>query len=152
MMRLSFVVAGAILLAQSYIPRERMVDMQHMRLQVRFAPEKGVVYGLVTHIFEPLRPGIDSLVLDAVQIEVEEARFRDQPIRFRNTGEQLILYFPSPLQVGKRDSLAIRYMATPRKGIYFIGWKDKTGRARKQIWTQGQGIDHRHWIPAYDDP
>lgn len=142
----------ALVWAQQITPRERLVDMEHTRLQVRFAPERGTVYGLVTHVFTPLRPGIDSLVLDAVKIDVEDVRHRDQSVRFINTGERLIVRFPTPLPEGVRDSITIRYMATPRKGIYFIGWRDKTNRARKQIWTQGQGIDHRHWIPAYDDP
>lgn len=146
------VALTGLIWAQQFVPRERLVDMQHMRLQVRFAPEKGIVYGLVTHVFEPLRPGIDSLVLDAVRIEVEEVRLHDQPVPFRSTGEQLIVRFPKALPTGQRDSITIRYLATPRKGIYFIGWKDKTGRARKQIWTQGQATDHRHWIPCYDDP
>lgn len=150
MFRLS--VSIALLWAQQITPRERLVDMEHLRLQVRFAPERGVVYGTVTHVFTPLRPGIDSLVLDAVKIEVEEVRHGGVVLPFRNTGEQLIIRFGHPLNEGKRDSITIRYMATPRKGIYFIGWQDKSGRARKQIWTQGQGIDHRHWIPAYDDP
>ena len=26
----------------------------------------------------------------------------------------------------------------------------KNPDSRKQIWTQGQGIDHRHWIPHVD--
>ncbi|MCS6790322.1 MAG: M1 family metallopeptidase [Bacteroidia bacterium] len=137
---------------QGYTPRERLVDMEHLRLQVRFAPEKGIVYGLVQHIFQVLRPGLDSLVLDAVKIEVEEVRYHDQPIPFRNAGEQLILRFPSKLSAGMRDSVSIRYMATPRKGLYFIGWRDKSGKARRQIWSQGQPTDHRHWIPCYDHP
>lgn len=142
----------ALAWGQGYTPRERVVDMEHTRLSVRFAPEKGTVYGLVTHVFRPLRPGVDSIVLDAVDIAVEEVRLHDQPVSFRTTGKELIVRFPSTLPEGRRDSLTIRYMATPRKGIYFIGWKDKTGRARKQIWTQGQATDHRHWIPCYDDP
>ncbi|GIV22809.1 MAG: M1 family metallopeptidase [Bacteroidia bacterium] len=151
-MRLLLVALLGVVSAQGFTPRERLVDMQHLRLQVRFAPERGTVYGLVTHVFEPLRPGIDSLVLDAVQIQVEEVRHRDTPVPFRAEGDKLIVRFPSPLRMGQRDSITIRYIATPRKGIYFIGWKDKTGRARKQIWTQGQATDHRHWIPCYDDP
>lgn len=146
------IISFALLWAQQITPRERLVDMQHMRLQVRFAPERGIVYGLVTHIFTPLRPGIDSLVLDAVRIDVEDVRHRDQSVRFTNTGEKLIIRLAAPLKEGTLDSVTIRYMATPRKGIYFIGWRDKTNRARKQIWTQGQATDHRHWIPAYDDP
>ncbi len=51
------------------------------------------------------------------------------------------------------DSAWIRidYSCKPLKGIYFIGWQDTTYRSRRQIWTQGQGIDHRHWIPHHDD-
>ncbi|GIV26047.1 MAG: hypothetical protein KatS3mg026_1739 [Bacteroidia bacterium] len=147
-------VGGLVLLvwAQGYVPRERLVDMERLRLEVRFAPEKGIVYGLVTEVFRPLRPGVDSLVLDAVDLTIEEVRFHGQPVPFRATGKELIIRFPASLPLDRSDSVTIRYMATPRKGLYFIGWKDPTGRARKQIWTQGQATDHRYWIPCYDDP
>jgi aminopeptidase N len=48
------------------------------------------------------------------------------------------------------QTIHISYEATPTKGLYFVGWDDPTQRAPKQIWTQGQGIDHRHWIPHVD--
>ncbi len=143
---------GLLVWAQGYVPRERLVDMERLRLEVRFAPEKGIVYGLATHVFRPLRPGVDSLVLDAVDLTIEEVRFHGQPVPFQNTGKELIVRFPAALPLERSDSISVRYMATPRKGLYFIGWKDPTGRARKQIWTQGQSTDHRYWIPCYDDP
>ncbi|MCS7161854.1 MAG: M1 family metallopeptidase [Bacteroidia bacterium] len=145
-------LGSLFLSAQSFIPRERQVDMQHLRLVVRFAPERGVVYGLATFVFQPLRPNLETLALDAVKLQIEEVRYRDQSIPFDYTGEKLILKFPRPLEESKLDSVSIRYMAKPRKGLYFIGWNDPTGRARRQIWTQGQAYDHRYWIPCYDDP
>ena len=53
-------------------------------------------------------------------------------------------------------SLVFEYEATPKKGIYFIGWNtydatDNRNKTRHQIWTQGQGIDNRYWIPMYDN-
>ncbi|RMF45980.1 MAG: hypothetical protein D6750_11000, partial [Bacteroidetes bacterium] len=132
---------GLLVWAQGYVPRERLVDMERLRLEVRFAPEKGIVYGLATHVFRPLRPGVDSLVLDAVDLTIEEVRFHGQPVPFQNTGKELIVRFPAALPLERSDSISVRYMATPRKGLYFIGWKDPTGRARKQIWTQGQSTD-----------
>ena len=50
-----------------------------------------------------------------------------------------------------RDSISFTYECNPRRGIYFIGWNDPKNLSRKQIWTQGQGIDNRHWIPSYDE-
>ena len=52
--------------------------------------------------------------------------------------------------------MEFKYEATPSKGIYFIGWNspkvtDPKNQTRQQIWTQGQGIDNRHWIPMYDN-
>ncbi|HCN06166.1 MAG TPA: aminopeptidase, partial [Bacteroidetes bacterium] len=49
------------------------------------------------------------------------------------------------------DSVVVTYEAAPRKGLHFVGWNDASGRMRRQIWTQGQAIDHRHWIPMYDE-
>ena len=54
------------------------------------------------------------------------------------------------------------YIAQPQKGIYFSGFTAANGQSlsqqrdekemiREQIWTQGQGIDNRHWIPMIDD-
>ena len=54
------------------------------------------------------------------------------------------------------------YIAQPQKGIYFSGFtaangqplsqqRDEKEMIREQIWTQGQGIDNRHWIPMIDD-
>jgi aminopeptidase N len=142
----------ALLAAQTFTPRQREVDMEHLALRVRFDAPKGLVYGLVTHRFRGIRPGVDSLVLDAINLQIESITYHEKPLSYQYDGQKLILRFPSPIPVGALDSVTIRYTAQPRKGIYFIGWKDRTGRARRHIWTQGQGIDHRHWIPAYDDP
>ncbi len=141
-----------LLAAQAFTPRQREVDMEHLTLRVRFDALKGQVYGLVTHRFRGLRPGVDSLVLDAVNLQIESVTYHEKPLPNQYDGQKLILRFPAPLAVGTLDSVTIRYTAQPRRGIYFIGWKDKTGRARRQIWTQGQATDHRYWIPAYDDP
>jgi aminopeptidase N len=142
----------ALLVAQTFTPRQREVDMEHLALRVRFDAPKGLVYGLVTHRFRGIRPGVDSLVLDAINLQIESITYHEKPLSYQYDGQKLVLRFPSPIPVGALDSVTIRYTAQPRKGIYFIGWKDRTGRARRQIWTQGQGTDHRYWIPAYDDP
>ncbi|MGQ9862935.1 MAG: M1 family aminopeptidase [Bacteroidia bacterium] len=138
-------------LSLSSTPRSHPVDMLHMRLEVRFAPKEKRIEGKVTHTFRVLRD-IDSLVLDGIDLQIEDVSALGQKLRFRNTGREIILYFPTRLRSQRVDSVTLRYtVLKPQKGIYFIGWDDPTHRNRKQIWTQGQATDHRYWIPAYDD-
>ena len=132
-------------------PPERQVDMQHMRLEVSFVPKSGLVRGTVTHHFVPLRERIDSLFLNGPGIRVLSAELNGGPVPFRATTAGLTFRFSPPLRWDERDSLKIAYEATPRRGIYFVGWNDPTDRSRKQIWTQGQGIDNRHWFPCHDE-
>lgn len=133
-------------------PRERNVDFERMRLEVEFEPEKSFVKGKITHFFSPLGQKVDSFFLDGPGIVVKEAKLNGQIIKFR-TNENGITFFPNKTLVwGEKDSLNIIYEANPRRGIYFIGWNDPNNLSRKQIWTQGQGVDNRHWFPCYDTP
>jgi aminopeptidase N len=131
--------------------RERVVDFHHLRLKVNFDVKEGKVNGDVTHIFTPLRKNVDSLFLDAPGIKILKASHRNKPLKFKTNSEGVTFYFEKSLSWNTKDSLQINYEAYPRKGIYFIGWNDPKGLCRKQIWTQGQGIDNRHWIPCHDD-
>lgn len=137
--------------------REHQVDVSKMVVDVRFKPEQGLVIGNVTHDFTPLRKAVDSLELDAPGIKVISVTLNENSqVRFRSTATHLICYFSKALTWDKNYQLKIQYEATPRKGLYFIGWNsgnitDPVNQTRKQIWTQGQGIDNRHWIPMYDD-
>lgn len=86
--------------------------------------------------------------LNAIGIQVKELLLNGQELPYRQNDTAI---FISAQPLSGEVELKIRYSAQPRKGLYFIGWQDSTGRARRQIWTQGQGIDHRHWIPHIDD-
>ncbi len=151
--------------------RDHTIDLIKMTLDVSFVPEKGLVKGKVTHVFKVLRDSIDTLFFDAPSIKILNASFNGKPVPFDIDDKGVIVRFETSLKrklinlkSGQKyvsnDSITFIYEATPRKGIYFIGWNaaqnmfarsNNFGQARKQIWTQGQGIDNRHWIPMYDD-
>lgn len=138
-------------------PREHPIDISRMTLKVEFDAPKGIVKGAVTHLFTPLRRNVDSIVFDALKITIKSATLNGKSLRFRSTDSTVIVY-PSPaLSWGSTDSIIFNYEATPRKGLYFIGWNTEVkntavmGATHKQIWTQGQAIDNRAWIPMYDD-
>jgi aminopeptidase N len=85
------------------------------------------------------------------------ASLDNQPLTFYTNKDGVIVKFSQPLNWDEQHSITFTYTALPKRGIYFIGWNqpENTGTPdinyiRRQIWTQGQGIDNRHWIPMYD--
>ncbi len=131
-------------------PKDHNLDFERMRLWVEFVPEEGLVKGKITHFFSAIREKVDSFFLNGPGIIVKEAKLNGKEIKYV-TNKDGISFFPSkPLSWGTKDSLSITYESYPRRGIYFIGWNDKNNLSRKQIWTQGQGIDNRQWFPCYD--
>lgn len=136
---------------EGLVPVEHSVDMTKLKLHLSFEMEKGKVIGEVEEQFTVLQKEIDSLVLNAVRLNVEEVQLNGSNIRFTNTNKTLVLHFEPSLKWNTEHTIQIKYHAFPRKGLYFIGWKDSTNRSRKQIWTQGQGINNRHWIPMFDE-
>ncbi|MEN9281638.1 MAG: hypothetical protein RL594_573 [Bacteroidota bacterium] len=146
-----FIHTNTVVDAPGSEPREHPLDVERMTLRVQFDPPKGLVMGSVTHVFRVLQPTVDSVEFDAIKIRIATAKLGTKPVRYRSTDTSVIVYFAPALRWDVRDSISFTYEATPRKGIYFIGWNDPSNRMRKQIWTQGQGIDNRHWIPMYDE-
>lgn len=143
-------VEKSFLVDPASTPREHNVDMQHMRLQVSFDAQAGKVLGTVTHTFIPLQKKVDTLFLDGPGITIKTVSLNTKEAKFKTTKEGVIIYCPTSLAWGSKDSVTITYEANPRKGIYFIGWNDPKNLSHKQIWTQGQAEDNRYWIPCFD--
>lgn len=138
--------------------REHNVDFLKMVLDVKFKEKEGLVMGKVNYEFKPIQYVCDSLFLDAPGIRFKKIMLDGATIKYDTNSAGLTIRFNQSLNWNKNYKLQIEYEASPRKGIYFVGWDVDTKNAtnnrfftRQQIWTQGQGIDNRHWIPCYDD-
>lgn len=138
--------------------REHNVDFTKMLLDVKFNTAEGKVFGNVKYDFRPIQYITDTLFLNAPGINIKKVLLDGKEAQFTTNEAGLVIQFLPALDWNKQYKLDITYETTPRKGIYFVGWnvtdKNTTNDfyfTRKQIWTQGQGIDNRHWIPCYDD-
>ncbi len=138
--------------------REHNVDFIKMKLDVRFNVSEGKVFGNVKYDFRPIQYVVDTLFLNAPEIDIKRVLVDGMETPFSTDSNGVTIRFREAMDWNRDYKLEISYEATPRKGIYFIGWnvndQNKSGDkyfTRKQIWTQGQGIDNRHWIPCYDD-
>lgn len=131
------------------VPRDHPVDMERMKLELTFDPTQGLVRGKATHVFRSLWDEVGGMYFDGVNLRILEVTLNEKPVPYVASDRGLTVLPQTPLQAGSRDSIGIRYEARPRSGLHFVGWNSK-GPIRKQIWTQGQDIEHRHWIPMYD--
>lgn len=131
--------------------RDHPLDFLHLKADLTFDAPNGIVRGTVTERFRPLRNKVDSFYLDGPSIRISEATMWGKPVRYKQDSAGFWFYPSKTLTWDKTDSIIIKYEATPRRGLYFVGWNDPKNLSRKQIWSQGQGIDNRHWIPMYDE-
>lgn len=132
--------------------REHLVDFQDINLNLDFDTVQSKVLGDVTHTFKVLRAQMDSLILDAVDIKINSVIFKNKSINtYQIKNNLLYIYFPEKLSKNEIASIRINYECIPKRGLYFIGWNDSLHYSQRQIWSQGQGIDNRHWIPMFDD-
>ncbi len=137
--------------------REHPLDITRMKVEVSFDTQKSLVKGKVTHSFMVLQKQVDSVFFDGPGINIKSALLGNQNLPFYTTDKGVWVKPTKALQWDQTNTITFEYEATPRKGLYFIGWNVPENPAknpfavRKQIWTQGQGVDNRYWIPMYDD-
>ncbi len=136
--------------------KNRNIDVSKMCVDVSFNPIEKTVFGKVTHTFTSLQSKIDTIFLNAPGIRIHSVRMDKKELLFKSNNDGVIIYPELKNAFQNEYQIEINYTAHPKKGIYFIGWELDSiempeHMTRKQIWTQGQGIDNRHWIPMVDD-
>lgn len=137
--------------------REHNIDFEKLDLFVQFKPQQKQVIGKAEYIFHAMEPQVDSVFLDGPGIIIDNIQLDKSNTRFKTDSAGTTVFFNPPLLRNQQHTLSIEYSCYPKKGIYFVGWNESNTDnpndptiIRKQIWTQGQGVDNRFWIPSYD--
>lgn len=141
---------NCLIIDSSGFVREHTVDFEKLVLDIKFDTKESTVIGFANYKFKPLRSEVNELYLDAPNVKIVSITLGGQQVEYETVEGGINLLFSNTLTWDRTYHLLIKYTAQPQKGLYFVGWNDKTKRSREQIWTQGQGIDNRHWIPSYD--
>jgi len=101
----------------------------------------------------PVRDGIETLVLDAVNLQIETVMVGNLAQTFDHDGERLYVSLSHPTTVGKEIEVAIAYRSdTPQRGLYFVAPTEHQPDKPIQVWTQGEDEDSRYWFPCFDYP
>lgn len=133
--------------------RSRTYHVVHYKLVVSFDEREKKVEGTTSITFTPLTERLDSLLLDAEQMEITSVSLSNgRPLRFSNRSPQLAVFFDPPPGLDDTSTISVKYSCTPKSGLYFIQ-PDSTDPDRHcQIWSQGEDTDNHFWFPCYDYP
>jgi aminopeptidase N len=94
-------------------------------------------------------PSAEELALDAIGFDIKDVRVDGKSATWRYDGRTLSV----PIEAGReRARILIRYRATPRRGLYFIEPDEHYPNKPRQVWSQCQEEDARHWFPCHDSP
>ncbi len=136
--------------------RSHDYDLVHQRIEVRnFDWDSTSLDGRVTTTLVALRPGMDSVILDAgkrlVVSRVVDAR--GTTLRSTAHGDTLVVYPARQLAFHDTLRFSIDYHARidNGRGLTFIEPEGREHRPQ-QIWSQGEDHDNHFWFPTYDFP
>lgn len=113
----------------------------------------------------PIRNGITTLVLDAVDLTITAVHIlyhhQDNPEAesipihqpFDYDGSQLSIHLTQPTIANHIINILITYgVEKPNRGLYFITPTPSYPHKPLQVWTQGEDEDSRYWFPCFDYP
>jgi len=100
--------------------REHNVDFSKMKLDVKFDTKQGKVVGKVNYEFKPIQFIVDTLFLNAEDMEIKSALLDGKPLTYSTDSTGVTFRFLQAMDWNKSYNLEINYEATPRRGLYFI--------------------------------
>jgi aminopeptidase N len=132
---------------------DRPGQVEHIALDLAFDIPHKRYSGTCKISIVPIVDGLDSLTLDAVDLQIKAIKIGSVKQPFDYDGEQLHVSLKTPAPAGKPFTLAIDYACeNPQRGIYFVGPDPHYPDKPVQVWTQGEDEDSRFWFPCFDYP
>lgn len=133
-------------------PRDRIVDVKHIKIDIKLDLPAKRVFGTATHTVAPLNEGTRFAEFDAIDMEISAVTVGRKPAEFSYDGAKLRVDLGEGRARGQDLPVAITYSATPRIGMYFIAPDAGYPEKPLQVWTQCQDEDTRYWLPCFDHP
>ncbi len=132
-----------------HFERDRPFAIDHLALDLTLDVGAHSVRATATLDVRRIDPAAEQLELDAVGFEIESVSLDARPAPFQYDGRVLIV----PIEAASGTArVGVTYRATPRRGLYFLEPDEHYPDRPRQVWSQCQEEDARHWIPCHDSP
>jgi aminopeptidase N len=136
---------------------DRPINIEHIRLDLKVDLPKKTVDAKAALKVRSLRP-LTSVTLDAVDFEVSRVAIgnggkEDKPAHFGHHDGKLVIDLDPAWPAAKEATVRIDYkVREPKAGLHFFGPTDFEPDVPLTVWSQGESITNRYWIPCLDRP
>lgn len=135
------------------------IDVKHIRLDVVVdLPKKSaavVAWLRVAALVPTERFGLDAVgfTVTAVELGGPDQEKPRAPLTHRHDGKTLHIDLPERWLAEASDWVRIAYTVTnPKEGLHFFGPSAAEPDVPLTVWSQGEPLEARHWIPCLDHP
>lgn len=141
----------------THYPADRIFDMTHIKLDLRVDLKAKHVDAVATLSMTPLTAA-SSVTLDAVDFDVQAVSGgpvgpAPRDLAYEYDDKHLTIYLDGPAPVGQRYEFRIKYaIDDPKSGLHFFAPSKDSPDAPYQVWSQGESIENRYWVPCFDNP
>ena len=126
--------------------RQHSFDLQHQKIAISFDVDQRSMAGEVTTTLVVTGQPTDAIRLDASNLVIDGAwDARGKRLRFTADTAAVSVRLGRRAAVGDTVVFTIAYHGKPERGMYFVP-------RRRTMWTQGEAIETRSWVPTYDAP
>jgi aminopeptidase N len=128
--------------------RDRPFRVTHLSLSAKLSFSQKSIEGRATLDVVRVSPDATEIPLDAISFDLHWVEVDGQRVLCTYDGRVLSV----PLGKKKSAQITVAYTAVPRKGLYFLAPDAKVPDRPRQVWSQCQEEDARHFIPCHDAP
>jgi aminopeptidase N len=137
--------------------RDRPFLVRHIALDLALDVEKKTVAGTATVDVARVDARATELRFDAIGFDLKSVTVEGAPVAYTYDGRTLVVSLAPPLAPpaspdATAASVVIAYAATPRRGLYFLEPDEHYPERPRQVWSQCQEEDARHFVPCHDKP
>ncbi|HQR08585.1 MAG TPA: M1 family aminopeptidase [Gemmatales bacterium] len=136
---------------------DRKINIRNIRLDLKVDVEKRTVVSQAAIQFQTKRP-TTSLNLDAAGFEVKKVMLAKEgqtptEAKFSHDGKKLNVELGKGWTAGQTGTVNIEYLVSkPKNGLHFFGPTKANPQIPLQVWSQGETVTNRFWIPCIDEP
>ena len=132
-------------------PLEARVTHVALDLAVDFAAKR--IGGTATLDIQA-KPGATAIILDDKGLEIEKIATADgAPLQYKVGAVDANLGAPLEIAIGAARKIVITYKSAPdSEALQWLTPEQTVGKKQPYLFSQGQAINNRSWIPTQDSP
>ncbi len=139
--------------ASAQLPKQAHDDHEYDLLDVDWHVavdfEPGTITGDVTQTLKTTRDNA-LLVFDCPKLTVDQVVVNGRDSNFEDNGT--VMAVRTEARKGTTLKVRIKYHGAPEAGVYFVKAKYAYPAHTPVVYTQGEMVDNRYWLPIYDWP